>query len=129
MNACTDALCTVFKGHVLAFACKELGIENIDSDLNNPTLTYLSDTEKRKFIVGLSMKVVNNCTIIGDAIMGKKVKESGDKKYDYAQSLCHYAPLTHKLMMSGVRVMGYALQDAGDFFSYTFTNLVEPSNL
>ena len=72
MNACSDALYT--------FACQELGIKNIDSDLDNPNLSYLSDTEKRKFIVGLSMRVVEKCTIIGDAIMGKKVEEYGDKK-------------------------------------------------
>ena len=76
MNSCSDALYT---GHILAFACQELGIENIDSDLDNPNLGYLSDTKKRKFIVGLSMRVVEKCTIIGDAIMGKKLEESGDK--------------------------------------------------
>ena len=85
MNACTV---TVFKGHVLAFACQELGIENIDSNLDNPTLAYLSDAEKRKFIVGLSMRVVENCTIIGDAILESNVEESGDKKYDHPQTLC-----------------------------------------
>ena len=81
MNACSDAPYTVFKGHILAFVCQELGIETIDSDLDYPNLGYLSDTEKRKFIVGLSMRVVEKWTIIGDAIMGKKVEESGDQKY------------------------------------------------
>ena len=89
----TGALYTVFKGHILAFACQELGIENIDSEIDNPNITYLSDTEKRKFIVGLSMRVVEKCTIIGDVIIGKNVEESGDKKYDYARTLCHYASL------------------------------------
>ena len=93
MNACTDALFAVFKGHILAFACQELGIENIDSDLDNPTIKRLSNEEKRKYIVGLSMKIVENCTIIGDAILGSRVEESGDKKYDYARTFCHYAAL------------------------------------
>ena len=39
MNACTDALFTVLKGHSLAYACKELGIENLDSTIVNPAHT------------------------------------------------------------------------------------------
>ena len=93
MNACTDALFTVLKGYFLAFACKELGIENVDSDLNHPVFKSTSTAEKQRFIVGLSMKVVENCTIISDTLLGKEVKESGDQKYNYTKSLCHYASL------------------------------------
>lgn len=94
MNACTDALFTVLKGHFLAFACKELGIEDLESDINHPILTSrASDLEKQKYIVGLSMKVVENCTLIGDTLIGKKVRESGDKVYNYTRSLCHYTSL------------------------------------
>ena len=57
------------------------------------TLPYLSNAKKRKFIVGLSMMMVENCTIIGDAILGNNVEESGDKKYDHVWTLCHYAAL------------------------------------
>ena len=49
--------------HYLAFACKELGIDNIDSDLNHQIVRSTFDTEKKKFMVGLSMKVVENYTI------------------------------------------------------------------
>lgn len=99
MNACTDALFTVLKGHFLAFACKELGLETLDSDLDHPLLssTSVSNLEKQKFIVCLSMKVVENCTLIGDTLVGKKVKESGDMKYNYTRSLCHYASLALEL--------------------------------
>jgi len=76
MNACTDALFSVLKGHLLAFACQELGIENIDSDVTHPILASTSDLEK-KFLATLSMKIVENCTIIDN----------------YARSLCHYASL------------------------------------
>ena len=74
MNACTDALFMVLKGYFLAFACKELGIENVDSDLNHPVFKSTSTAEKQRFIVGLSMKVVENCTIISDTLLGKEVK-------------------------------------------------------
>ena len=92
-NACSDALFTVLKGHILAYACKELDIESLDSTIVNPALTSASDADKQKFIVGLSMKIVENCSVIGDALLAKKVSESGDHKYNYARTLCHYASL------------------------------------
>ena len=66
---------------------------HVDSDLNHQIVRSTSDTEKKKFMVGLSMKVVENCTIITDTLLGKIMKESGDGKYNYARSLCHYASL------------------------------------
>ena len=42
MNACTDALFAVLKGHILAFACTELGIEGIDSEIKHPTIISAS---------------------------------------------------------------------------------------
>lgn len=49
MNACTDALFTVLKGYFLAFACEELGIENIDSDLHHPIVKFTSTVVKLTF--------------------------------------------------------------------------------
>ena len=57
------------------------------------TILESSYTEKRKFIVDLSTRVVEKCTIIGDAIMGKRWKSLGTKIYDYARTLCHYGSL------------------------------------
>lgn len=93
MNASTDALFTVLKGYFLAFACKELKIDNVDSDLEHSVLKSASILEKQRFIACLSMKVVENCTIIGNSLLGKNVEESGDQKYNYTRSLCHYGSL------------------------------------
>ena len=71
MNACTDALFMVLKGHFLAFACKELGIENVDFNLNHLIFTSASTVEKLRFIVCLSIKVVEICTIISDTLLRK----------------------------------------------------------
>ena len=73
MNACTDALFTVLMGYFLAFACKELGIENVDFDLNHLVFKFTSTVENRRFIVCLSMKVVENCTIISDTLLRKGI--------------------------------------------------------
>ena len=32
LHACQDALLTIFKGHLIAAACTELGLESADSD-------------------------------------------------------------------------------------------------
>lgn len=94
MNACTDALFAVLKGYWLAYACQELGIDNVDSNFEHPILApSVSVQEKQRFLVGLSMKIVENCTIIGGALLGMEVTESMDQKYNYTRSLCHYASL------------------------------------
>ena len=93
MNASIDALFTVLKGYFLAFACEELKIDNIDSDLEHSILTSTSTLEKQRFIACLSMKLVKNCTIIGKSLLGENVEESGDQKYNYTRSLCHYRSL------------------------------------
>ena len=59
----------------------------------SPALTSASDADKQKFIVGLSMRIIETCSIIGDALLAKKVSESGDHKYNNARTLCHYASL------------------------------------
>ena len=39
------------------------------------------------------MKIVENCSIIGDAVLAKNVSECGYHKYNYARTLCHFASL------------------------------------
>ena len=46
MNSCTDVIFTVLKEYLLVYACKELGIENIDSDISLPIPTV---AVKKKF--------------------------------------------------------------------------------
>ena len=94
MHACTDALFTVLKGHILAAACKELNIDSIDSRI--PAVCHLkgsSNKEKLKFVVQISSKVAEKCTIIKESILGQTINESGDGKNNYARTLCHFASL------------------------------------
>lgn len=73
MNACTEVIFTVFKVYILAYTCKELGI---DSDVSLPIPSSASTTEKLKFIVGLGTKVAQKCIIMKDPLVGKTVSES-----------------------------------------------------
>ena len=97
MNACTEVIFTVFKGYILAYTCKELGIDDIDSDISLPLPKSASRTDKLRYIVGLGTEVMLNCTIIEDAILGRPIPESGDGKYNYTRTLCHYVSLALEL--------------------------------
>ena len=39
------------------------------------------------------MKIVEKYTLVDEAILCQAIKETGDKKYDYSRTLCHYACL------------------------------------
>lgn len=93
MHACTDALFTVFKGYIVAAACKELGIDMNTESLKSEELKSWSYKQKLAFIEQLSKKIVDECTLITESILCENVVESGDKKHDYAHILCHYASL------------------------------------
>ena len=97
MNACTEVIFTVFKGHILAYACKELGIDDIDSNVSLPLPKSASGTEKLRFIVGIATEIMQNCTIIEDALLGKPISESEDRKYNYTRTLCHYVSIALEL--------------------------------
>lgn len=58
------------------------------------------------------MKVVENCTIVSDTLLGKKVKESGDCKYNYSRSLCHMLHSLWSFMMPGMN----RIIDVGVYF-------------
>ena len=67
--ACSDALFTIFKGHIIAAACLEMGLPSPDSTLATTSLKTMSQKEKRVYVVDLAIKVVDKCTIIPDALL------------------------------------------------------------
>ena len=94
MNACTDALFTVLKGHYVACACKILQLQ--DPTAKCPSVDALegkSKTAKLAFLAKLSLDVVNKFSIIEDAILGCKIYGTKDDAYDYASVFCHFASL------------------------------------
>ena len=92
MHACIDALFTVLKGYIIAHACKELGIDMATESVPS-----------RNEIMELQAKARLYCAAIYEgygkvysghqSILCQNVEESGDKKHDYAHTLCHYASL------------------------------------
>ena len=93
MNACTDALFTVLKGHYVACACSLLEITSpSDTPQNFPTLK--SKEDKLKCVAELSRQVVNQCSIIGEALLQQPIVQPNDAAYAYARVFCHFASLS-----------------------------------
>ncbi len=85
MHASFDALMTVFKGHLVAAACVELGIDNPESDFPLTTSTY------SVHVSDIAAKIVENFTIVSEAVLGLPLPDCQDRVYNYARVLCHRA--------------------------------------
>ena len=101
MHACQDALLTVYNGHIVAKACLELGIQKPDETPPPSTVINLKQ---------LATKIVDEFTIISEAILCKPVAESSDSMYNYTRVLCHYAALVTEFLDGwsegdGIRVL------------------------
>ena len=91
-----DALQTIFKGHVIAAACEELGItdpEVITDDLKKQ-MRALCEKDKLAVLEGVATRVTDKCTIIPESLLHQQLKESNDGVYNYARKLCHCAAIT-----------------------------------
>lgn len=89
MHACQDALLTVYNGHLVAKACIELGISKPD---DTPLATTSIDLNQ------LANRIVEELTVISDAILGNPIEDSGDGKYNYARVLCHHCSLVTEFL-------------------------------
>lgn len=83
MHAAFDALMTVFKGHLVAAACVELGIDNPDGDFPFTT-SNLCD---------VATNIVEKFTVVSEAVLGLPLPDCQDRVYNYARVLCHTASL------------------------------------
>ena len=88
MHACQDALFTVFKGHIVAAACKELSIEGPNNDIKGVEInqTLLED---------VAVKVVKKLAVIPEAFLNESVADTGDGVHNYARVLCHFTALVY----------------------------------
>ena len=93
VDANLEFLDTVFKGHILACACKILEISKLDDPVHlPPSLTHKSTPtqEQFQFVQRIASQIVEECTLIDTC---KEVQETDDKVYNYARVLCHYSAL------------------------------------
>lgn len=93
VDADLEFLLTVFKGHVLACACKILDIDTLDGKVHLPPSLTCSSAPARlqvQFVERIALEVVKQFTLINTCL---EVTESDDKVYNYARVLCHYSAL------------------------------------
>ncbi len=90
MNACQDVILTIYDGHIVAKALEVLGIQSPDE---YPAQSITVDDLKQ-----LATTIVDSCTIVSEAILGKTVEESGDGVYNYSRVLCHYIALVTEFL-------------------------------
>ena len=93
VDANVEFLMTVFKGHILAKACKILEISTLDDSIPLPlTLTHstASKNQQFKFVKNIASKIVKKCTLINTCT---EIDESDDKVYNYAKVLCHFGAI------------------------------------
>ena len=94
MNACTDILMTVLKGHYIAAASNMLGISSLDEIPKSlPDFKKASVEEKKAFLYDLADRVVQCCSSIEEPFLGREIADAGDGVYNYARVLCHFASL------------------------------------
>lgn len=92
MNACTDALFTVLKGHYVAYACMLLGISKPTEMPQNMEVLH-GKSAKIEFIAKLAAQVAGKFSLLGNAIVGEEVPQTNDAVYDYARVFCHFGSL------------------------------------
>ena len=96
-NACRDLLFTTVKGHYIAAACEEMGIDTPDSTTSDSEmliqLQQKPQAQQRSYIHSIAQAVVNKFSIIDGSVLFHTVEESGDMVHNYARSLCHYGSL------------------------------------
>ena len=78
----------------MACACELFGVSNIDEPLIVPPDIFMAPKpEQLAFINNISEKIVQKCSIIDSAFMGKTESDREDSVYNYARVLCHYGSL------------------------------------
>ena len=93
VDANLEFLLTVFRGHVLACACKILEISTLDGTVHlPPALTHKSASTQQQFqfVQRIASQIVDQCTLINTC---EEISECDDKVYNYARVLCHYSAM------------------------------------
>ena len=91
VDANLEFLGTVVKGHLVACACRVLGITRPDAKLSLPQCIHDASPQLQlAYVHDLATQVVEECTLID--ICGD-VTETEDHVYNYARMQCHYGAL------------------------------------
>jgi len=85
VNASLDFFITVVKGHFLAAACRILGIKKLDAPLKLPPgILRYNSANQFEFLKTIANKVVEEFTLVDNALMCEQISETGDGVHNYA---------------------------------------------
>ena len=99
MTACTELLVTVVKSHYLSVACNILGISTFeDIPAGLPDAKSVTPQVKRAYIFDIASKVVEQCSVMENALLLGPVESTTDGVYNYARVLCHYGSIALEFM-------------------------------
>ena len=91
VNATADFLMTVTKDHLLAAACKILGVQSLTSPLQLLSdISTCSYIEQYAYVCGIATAVVEQCTLVDVSFVGGEVDDQNDHIHNYAKVLCHF---------------------------------------
>ena len=93
VDANQEFLSTVFKAHILAYACNMLEISSLDGNVQLPPhLIHASTSASRQFqfVERIASRIVDECTLLN---ICNEIPECDDKVYNYSRVLCHYSAL------------------------------------
>ena len=93
VDAATDFLYTVLKGHWLACACNILGISTLDESINVPNGLYKATQSEQQWFVESIACEVKKLTLIDSAFDPGISCDTTDSSYNYTRVLCHYGAL------------------------------------
>lgn len=90
VDANTEFLSVVFKGHILAKACEILEISSLSDPVHlPPALTHKSTppSQQLRYVQRIATQIVMECTLIDSC------GETEDRVYNYARVVCHYSAI------------------------------------
>ncbi len=75
LHECLDSLLAIFKGHLVAAACKEMGISSPEDDL---VPTVPGGPCPKIDVSEVARRVVHRWTIVPEAILGQPLPDTDD---------------------------------------------------
>ena len=87
---------TVYRGHIVAAGCEELGIAEPKAPADHLSIPG-PVIDKRKYVSHLARKVVERCTLIAEPFLGSPLDSGADHVHNYARQVCHFSSLVAEL--------------------------------
>ena len=81
---------TVYRGHIVAAGCEELGIAEPNAPADHLSIPG-PVIDKRKYVSHLARKVVERCTLIAEPFLGSPLDSGADHVHNYARQVCHFS--------------------------------------